>query len=349
MKTKIVSLPTIKEEQKEIEQIDKIILKVIQDEIYIPLIRELNVSPKKILNSQNDVIEAIMTGKIHYYRGKFRGKWNSKLSLEMRNLGAKWDKFDASFKIQLADLPMSIQMSIKYSQSFFDKKISEIDKKLASLNTEEIVEKINIDKIFDKAMFKYSDSLKHQMKSISVSLTMTPERIEFLKQQYVGELKKKIKGMTAQQTQKLRTKIQKDWLTGKRSEDIEKYIRDNYSVSANRASFIARQEMRLVTAAFKQQRMQEAGIKYYAWRCVPGTPNHPTRPRHKELNDLSEKGLQLLKAKKATIKECYDMGLFFKYGEPPVVTEKGEPERRAGPGQDYHCRCSDRALILIED
>lgn len=336
-------LPKVEEDKKMYETIEKILLDFFKKEIYEPLLKELEVSKTTLKNSVDDLVGAIMAGQINYYRGKFVGKWSASLSKEMRKLGAVWDRKEGAYKLPRNKMPIRLKSAVDQSQAYWQQKMMKIDKKILSFNTSELVKKIKLEKIFEKELYKYNKEIEDQIKQITVEPVMTEERLKFIAKNYSTNTELDIKKFLDKEIFELRDKMNMSVFEGKRAAAMVDDIQKSYGVTSRKAKFLARQETRLLMGTFKEQRMIEADIDYYAWRCVTATAKgHEVRPRHQELNDLSTRGLAELKKGKS-LEEVYNMGLIFKYSNPPVVDEK--TKRTANAGMDFNCRCYSRSLV----
>ena len=127
-----------------------------------------------------------------------------------------------------------------------------------------------------------------------------------------------VKDFTEKEITSLRGKVRETYFKGNRYESLIKTIKDSYNVTENKAKFLARQETNLLMTKYTYGRYQEAGVNEYKWKAVIGTPNHPTRPMHKELSDRSARGE------------------IFRFDNPPIDDPNGS---RHNPKENYNCRC----------
>jgi SPP1 gp7 family putative phage head morphogenesis protein len=101
--------------------------------------------------------------------------------------------------------------------------------------------------------------------------------------------------------------------SGARWTEIAQEIMATGHVTRSRANLIARTETGHAATTLTQARAEHVGSPGYVWRAVRDAD---TRKRHRELD-----------------------GQFILWNEPPVVTEPGQPEKRAHAGSIYNCRC----------
>lgn len=312
-------LRPVRETDSDFADIEKEIIRIFKEEIYIPLINI--VMPSRIKNSIEDLIDAIQSGKIYYENGRFIGKINSSLSRELRKLGARWDRRQGSFSIPPARLPGSIQQAISTSFIRFEQVTKKIDQKLASVSPKEIADKIKVSSMFEKSLFKTEEKLKKTMKNITVTPKLTDSVKEKISEEYSNNMKLYIVGWTEEEILKLRAEVKASALKGARYENLIDDIKKSYGVSQNKAKFLARQETNLLLSKFKQEKYVESGIKQYRWGCVK-------MPHQAKNADYHEGDVRYYHAK--------NEGEVFDFDKPPIVNKNGD---RKHPGEDYNCRC----------
>ena len=296
--------------------------------IYFPILKILKeqgveVSVQNAAGADNlaPIRRALDSGRITFNRGVFSGKFNAGISRALKSLGAKWDRGNATFKILLSNLPADLQTSIRTSDSKFQNKLNEINTGIGKISPEHVAKSTNVEKLLDEALFKVDKSFKENVKSITLAPTLTDEQRKKIAVEWQDNLKLSIKDFATDEVKELRRKVSETVFAGDRYGSIIKTIQKSFEVSANKAKFLARQETKLLTVKYQETRYTQAGIPEYFWNHVTGTPDHPVRPRHFALGEASKKGKT------------------YRWDDPPVTTEPGDPERRNNPGQDYGCRC----------
>lgn len=319
---KEVQLRPITGDASDWEKIKREILRVLKENFYLPLMREVtNEVDFPILNSQENLLRSIQLGRVRFDRGRFKGTFGHAVAKELRALGARWDSKSKSFKLPLGQLPPHVRTAIDASAANFAKVLKSIDQRLNDVRPEDIAEKIRTDKLFDTTLLKLDSKFKDSIKAITVAPEMTKEHRARMAAEYTGDLKRDIKNFVGEQTVQLRKQIQDRGLKGFRAESVVQEIRKSYNVSINKAQFLARQETSLMTAKFREIRFQDAGSKEYIWRNV-NMPKDKTPQHHDPGNVRYSHGL--LDGKK------------FSWTNPPVTSIDG---RRNHPGQDFRCRC----------
>lgn len=322
-----ITLRPIKESTEEYEEIEKRIKKEFRRAIYEPILKELGESKKTLTNSIEDLYSAIQSGRLTYNRGTFSGKLNARLTKELKSLGARFDRRSGTFKINLAEIPLEVRNVISASSLKFEQRLEKIDKKLSEILPEEIAEKIKTKDMFDRTLFKVDRDFRASVKGLTVSPKLSKTVADKLSSEWQNNMDIWIKDFTQKEISSLREKIQESAFAGNRYESAVKSIQESFGVTERKAKFLARQETALLLTQYKESRYQDAGVHHYKWRCVAGSPAHPVRPRHKELSKSSDKGN------------------IFRFDDPPIASEPGQPVVKANPGTMYNCRCTAIPVI----
>ncbi len=307
-------LEPIRDTPEDYERIEYAIGVVFREQIYIPLLVELGAPSKTLKNSLDDLANAISSGRISFYRGKFTGTFNAATSRELKRLGATWVRKDSAWRIPQSRLPIEITNAIRQSEARFEQTLGRIDKRLQQLLPEEIADKVKLEKLFDTTLWRLNKKI---VKGLTVAPELTDDRRAKIAEEYTNNMKLYIKEWTEKEIVKLREEVQAKVFAGDRFESMIKTIQDSYGVSQRKAKFLARQETNLLLAKFKAARYTDVGIREYKWRCVVGSPNHPVRPRHKQLDAESKEGK------------------LFRFDDPPRMDDG----KKKNPGEDYNCRC----------
>lgn len=318
---KRIELKPIKEEPSDFDKLEELIMKIFREEIYLPLMVEFGLKPKTIQNSLDDLLNAIKSGRIYFINGKFKGRFNSTLSRELRKIGAEWDRKQGSFSIPQSKLTTDVKMAISLSEAQFQWKIAKIMKKLETFSPKVISEKLQATSIFDSVLFKTEKKFEKSIKNISIAPEVTPEQRLRISEEYTNNLQLYIRNFTEKETVELRNNIAETAYSGNRYESVIGKIQQSYGVSQRKARFLARQETSLLMTKYKQTRYESAGINEYKWQCV----NNPkdTRP-----GEHVPGNVRYYHAK--------NNGKIFRWSEGAIINAKGE---KKNPGQDYNCRC----------
>ena len=315
----------------ELEELEKRVKRLFLELVYRPLLKDLNL-PETVLNSISDypaLSQALSAGRLTYNRGMFSGKFTASISRELKSLGAKWDFSDKVFRLTKDKLPVEITHAINLSESQFVKKLDGIDHKIGKILYEKPWERFIFSDLFDKSIFKVDKEFRKNVETVSIQPKITDAEAEKISELWTSTWKIKCDDFAEAQMLDLREKVKKAYLAGDRYGTLVKTFQSSYGVTERKAEFWARNETKSLVSAYQGARYVEAGIPGYQWRAVRGSAAHPTRHRHRELSEMSDKGK------------------VFYWDKPPRVTELGaKVVGYANPGGWYNCRCF--ALPVIE-
>ncbi len=329
--SKKIVLKPLPEPEREIDDIEKEILKVFKSSVYFPLLAVIK-EPKKTLqkNSLFDnraVVDALNSGRITFNRGQFSGRFNAAISKELKALGARWDRKQGTWKILLSSLPIELRSAIAASSFKFEQKIDKINKIIESIVPDELAQHMDFEKLIDKTLWRADRDFEKSIKGITIAPKLTAEQKKSIAKDWTNNLRLYITDFTKKETVRLREEVKKSVFEGNRYDSLIKTIQKSYEVSHNKAKFLARQETNLLLGTYKQIRYEDAGSKEYIWTCVKMPHQQKGAPYHK--GDVRYHHAEL-------------DGTIQRWDSPPVVNAKGE---RKHPGFDFNCRCVARPII----
>ncbi len=301
-----------------IDRIEAEVLRILRKEIYAPLLRELN-ETSVVQNAKGGLRQAVASGQIQYVDGHFEGAFDASISREIKSMGGVWDRTHGWWRVPRSALGADLRSAIGQSVSHFQAMAKRVDKALEKVLPEAVAGKMKLESLFDKTLFIADKQFRENVSSLTVAPVLTKEQRGRIAAEYTENMQLYIQEFADKEITKLRESVKSETFAGLRREGMVKAIRDSYGVSEGKAKFLARQESKLLVTKFAQTRYQAAGVNKYRWQCVVGSPAHPVRPMHKELN-----------------------GKIFSWDNPPVVDEKGN---RKNPGQDYNCRCTSIPVV----
>lgn len=326
---KSLELEPIKDDPGYWDEMEAKIIMLLREEIYLPLMRELGIKSKVLKNANGVLLDAIKLGKITYHRGEFSGRFNASISKELKGLGARWDRKQGTWKIPQSSLPMDLRNQISASIEHFNQTLISIDKKLAGLIPEAIADKLKVENLFDKTIFKVEKNFKKSVKQLMVAPDLPASRRKVLASEWTNNMKLYVKEWTEKAIKDLRKDVQSHTFSGARYETMVKTIQKSYGESHNKAKFLARQETNLLLAKYKEDRYKDIGIKKYKWVCVRNakdkSPDQHTPGNVRYYHGLNDQKI-------------------FSWDTGAIVNEKGE---RKNPGQDYNCRCYARPIVIF--
>lgn len=300
-------------------------MQTLYKQVYQPLVDAVPFLNKDmIVNAKGDLKASIQSGKVIFYRGQFKGNFNSRTSRDLVALGAKWNRSTQTWDILQSQLPADIVSMIRSSDMAFDATLLAVETTLGNILPDSFVVKSVAEDFFNTEIFKLDRDLTKEIKKITVPAQLTTQERLNIASEYAENFDRYIKNFTEGQITKLREMIQINKYSGNRYENLIKTIEDNFEVTKNKAKFLARQETNLLTAQYKEERAVSSGSVGYIWKTIGGTAAHPVRADHKRLE-----------------------GKFFPWGDPPVTNLKTGAKNN--PGQDYNCRCRAAIVFKIPD
>lgn len=267
------------------------------------------------INVAEDALrEALKSGRVQYSSGIFSGEFSSAISRSLRRLGATFDSRSKVYRLDPSRIPgwvtveaTAYAMKAKGTHEELLRILNETSSHLESLVKENPV---NAEKSIDSI----EAGFKHAADLIKVSPKLSPESKAELKREYSKNMDLWIDKFSRQEIEALRRRVELNAQQGFRFDRLIASIKNRYSVSENKAAFLARQETSLFLAKFREKRFKDAGIRRYRWSTAG---DRRVRDGHERLN-----------------------GKIFSYDDPPIV-QSIPTIRRANPGQDYNCRCVD--------
>ena len=299
------------------EDVEAEILAFIYDEVFAPIIKEMNKVKKTYFNSISSIDSSIRSGKIQFSQGIIKGDFNASLTKEFKKLGLKFDSRIQGYRIGLNQLPISTQVAIAQTYSAYEKLASSMIKGLNDINYKRKLEDLSFTKTYDKLLKDVDAGVTQSInKAIGLKIEMTEAQRAFVAEEYSNNLKLYIKDFIEEQVPLLRQDVEKAVFSGIRAESLQEVIIDRYGVSESKAKFLAKQEISLLTSKFKQAKYQQAGINKYKWSIS----NVRTRPDHRALN-----------------------GKIFSFDDPPITNQ--ETGDKNNPGEDFSCNCVPIPII----
>lgn len=149
------------------DAVEAILIAEFRAQIYLPLMRELRaprelgvISLLKNSTDRDKLVDALMKGTIYYYRGVFKGKFSAETIKEMRRLKAIYDDKLQGWKVPQEKIPHPIQTAINNSQGAFDRVVDRLQKKIDSVIPANFAGSINLEKIFEKIIYKVDDKVQ---------------------------------------------------------------------------------------------------------------------------------------------------------------------------------------------
>lgn len=277
------------------------------------------------LNAKYDALEeALKAGTIQFGTDKngmgvFSGKFNVRISKQIRDMGGKLDHRSATYTVPVNLIPAEIRASAALAEQkareVHDNILRALDK--VERRMPEQVEAFDVPA--DRMLEGVNKDFYHG--TMKFDLNIAPDLSDDAKLKldadYNQNMKLYIKKWSEDHIKDLREMVEYNGKQGYRYDSLFKGIKDNYGVSQRKAEFLARQETGLFVAKFRKVRLGDAGVTNYKWS---GRSKTLTRPDHWALQ-----------------------GMIFSYNSPPIVDRK--TGRRGNPGEDFGCLCADIPIL----
>lgn len=281
-------------------------------------------APARANAGETALREALRTGRVQYAAGVFSGKFSSRISLELRQLGASFDKSTSTFRLAESSIPLDLRASLA-DAAMKSREIS--DQVLRTLGAmSENIGTAALGLSFGKQVDLIVGDLQKQLvrtvsglEGISVSPDVTPEIRKALDEKLTHNLDLAIKDFTREEIPELRRLVEENVFHGGRSDRLADIIEARFGVAKRKANFLADQETGLLTAKFREERYSEVGVREYIWST---SHDLRVRPDHRALD-----------------------GKRFSFASPPVCDRASG--RRCNPGEDYRCRCIARPVFSV--
>lgn len=252
------------------------------------------------------LVRAIEAGRVTYQDGVFSGRFTMAMYSELSSF-ARFDSRSRTWKGRPGPGVLSAAMSANAKRrDLLDAVRAKIDELEDRVNL--TIETLSFG--LDLPLFAMDQAVLGTL-PIGIVPHLDERTAEKLRAEYNESQRLNIKNWQPEQIARLRDVVEK-YQTTASDEALTDVIMREWGVSANKASFLARQETSLFFSKFSRNRAADAGVRRYKW-----STSHDERVRvsHRELNG-TEHGID----------------------DPPVVDKK--TGRRAHPGEDFNCRCA---------
>lgn len=271
-----------------------------------PLLSVLSDSPR-IFNSRQALVTAIRAGRITYRDKEWTGRFSAATSSEL----AKFATWDARTKRWTGAPPPDILAATVVANSNAEKLAQRLRRAIddAAAQAEHAIERLSFP--FDGPFRLMTDAVDAELQVLGIHPAMTPDMRWAMTNDYTFNMKLNIKNWDDEQITRLREMVERFVLRGYRREELRAMIEQEWGVSANKASFLARQETSLFMSKLRRERFLDAGVRRYRWST---SGDERVRDSHRELH-----------------------GNVYTFGDPPIVD--ATTGRRAEPGEDFNCRC----------
>lgn len=281
--------------------------------IYKPIFKILDLKAK---NADNPIIEALDKGLIFYENGgfKLREKIPNRVSQALIKLGARYDRWEKSYKIAIEDLPKEIWESIKLSIQKAQQKLSQINQFLqyVEMNLDQIIETMLFHDEIITVLDDVGNKIQKNVQRVNIlDFDFTQEQKEEIARNYTSNMQFYIKDWAAKKIPEMRRKVAQAVVNGYREIDVQKMLETEYGIAERKAKFLAQNETSIMLAQIKKVHYSAMGFDSFMWHTILDARE---RPLHRMLN-----------------------GKIFRFDNPPVIDER--TGQKGLPGETYNCRC----------
>lgn len=306
-------VPSPKNEQRTERSVDAVMYEAIFKDVF-DIIREYNA--ERFENASSVLVSAIASGRVQYQGGDFTGSINARISRELRSIGAKFDKRRKVWTLPEDQAPATVIAASVSANERFKRLHADIEEALSPTKAALVIGGASFVSDYSQTMNNVELQFKKSVKPLGVTPQLSQDMVDTLAERYSNNMKLYIQKWAEPQILKLRELVQKNAFNGARAESLVKIIESEYGVSQRKAKFLAKQETKLVTSAFNQERYKSVGVTKYRWST---SRDERVREEHRELN-----------------------GKVFQWGEA-VIDDQGN---KGDPGQAFGCRCI--AIPVVE-
>lgn len=329
-------LPPLPLKEKYYSEIRKEIERILDEVLYRPLLETLReYSAFKTttgkLNKEYDgkghlksnsldndpLYHALKEGTIWYEDGQFKGKFNSRISKRIKDLGGHYNKKTGTWGIEKSLIPAEILAGTAIAAARYETLRKAIFTTLDMVNIESIDRISRLPDAMNQAITWLDGDFVKAVDAVTIVPKMTEEQKNVLSADYSMNLDLSIKNFTNEEVLKLRELIQKEAFAGKRAETIAKTIEARFGISRRKSQFLARQESSLLLSNYHKIKSQSIGSKRFRWST---SGDERTRHDHAILDNK-----------------------VFNWDTPPIVNLK--TGKKGLPGTDWNCRCQAISLI----
>lgn len=311
------------------EDIERQLTKIFHDLLFAPVMeiikRDAPKTGVKLENAlESPIIEALTACAIQYENGAFSGNFTSAISRALRGIGARFDSRSGVYRLDPAQCPGNVRAAAALAK-LKAKEVHEALKTKLNEVARDLNRVIEASVVVDagQTVEKVDAGFKAMAKELEISPRLSTDARARLAADYNQNMKLRIRDFSENEIQNLRAVVEGNAMQGYRFDALERGIRNRYSVTQSKATFLARQETGLFMAKHRRERYGEAGVMSYVW-----STSHDERVRHE-----SKGGNHL----------ALD-GRTFSYREkaPATFMSCGKP---CNPGEDFNCRCVDIPVV----
>lgn len=321
---KLVTLQPVRPSRAHEDRLKAEILSVLRRSVFQALLKAAELPKSTIQNAHDPLTDAVTSGRIRYDGSGFSGEFSAAVSKRLRVLGAKW-KGDR-WILPKDRLPTEVLRAVEHAAQAETELRERLLAVVDGVSPEDVAADVRIEDVLQRTATDVDRQFEQSVRRLTIQPKLTSTEKRRVAEEYAANLRLSIKDWVTKDVLELRKSVEEHTFSGSRQESLKTLIQSRYGVAERKARFLARQETNLLSAKLRDARYEQAGIREYLWVSVTGTPQHPVRPIHKELNSRSKRGE------------------VFRFDQPPVDDPDGS---RHNPGENYNCRCVARPVVRL--
>lgn len=341
--------------------VEQALFSYLYEGIYKPLFEIMGQKPKA-LNSLNVLIEALNDNKIIYVEKGFKslsGKFTNAVAKELEKLGAKYDKWEKVYKIDMEKIPLELRVALANAQRLAEQKIRLVDDFLNEVQA-------NLPDIIDSILFttQYETIIDDVTGEMNKSVKKQIHTINYLNEKKLRELYKN----RPKQLDLFKSKTKDVFDIGKldlTDSDIDavttlskktvKDIAENYTnnmqlyvskFAQKRIPEMRRKVMVAVLAGYredfvmdmlqKEYKIAKDKAKFLAQNETSILMAHLKKNLYKEMGFTHFRWHAIMDAK-VREEHAHLNGTVWAFSNPPIIDER--TGQKGLPGETYNCRC----------
>lgn len=310
-------LPPLLLRDKYWRNIEAEIIRIWADLIFRPLLCDLKKPEREIQNTASALLDAISQGTVWWQDGVFKGKYNSRISMALKALGATYNEPSKTWSLPRELIPVDIRFAQAHADARYNDLRHSMLRTMDEMNIESINQISSIPDAYTDTIDWMEGDFQKTLRAVTIEAKLTPSQRGTIAAEWGQNLDKYVKDFAAEKILEMRELVSTNAFAGRRSADLLDMLKDNYGVSQRKARFLARQETSLLLSKFREVRYRDIGAERYRW-----STSHDERVRH-DHHDLNDK--------------------IFRWDMPPVTNRK--TGARNNPGEDFGCRCVAIAMF----
>lgn len=297
-------------------------------------LKEAGIPVAEFVNAagEDELRRALRRGDVVYSDGVFTGKLDARLGTYLRSIGAERDGRTGAWKLPAWVAPAWIKaeaaLAERRARAVHDKVLFELERaKARAAGGATMIPRLPG---VDDAIEAIEDGFaRTAAETLGVRKRIPKAQREAIERRYQTDVRPYVADATAKFIDDLHAAVVENARAGYRFEGLVEEIEHVHGVSERKARFLARQETSLFMADYRRERFTDAGVRRYLW-----STSHDIRVRPYAGNDkLAPYGDH----------RALDRREF--YYEAKAPAEYMSRKQPSNPGEDFGCRCVDRAII----